>query len=401
LHWEGLYAILNCGHRRQFKLWRGVLMRFKVLLAVLCVILAVGYVTTSLASGFTGLREAQESEATESLPPDARSVLDAKLLEYLTQDTILRQWRLISQEVVCLATQATDTYYSASYKIRRVHTLNCASALDWPAVRGRLKFLSDRGAELTQGQRALLQRELDLWVTEITEYITKPQECYDLLKLVVLKEATPVIAPSAVRVFGEGPDGRFIPVSHDQIPSVLEAEGVAYSSMGRLIQSPGTASGETTILSLYDRFAATNYAVIYSSTATIHHCALQEDDTRTYQDTDYYSPYFDYYCDTDCANFVSQALNYGGIPADDTWIPYEDAWVNVTYLLNYMIENDYCEVATLGTCVAGYPIKIGSGHVVLMTYNDGVTEKYTGHTNDRKNAAWYHPSDAVYYRVIY
>jgi hypothetical protein len=58
-------------------------------------------------------------------------------------------------------------------------------------------------------------------------------------------------------------------------------------------------------------------------------------------------------------------------------------------------------VATLGTCVAGYPIKASSTHVVLMTYNDGVTQKYTGHTNDRRNATWNYPPAAVYYRVIY
>ena len=94
----------------------------------------------------------------------------------------------------------------------------------------------------------------------------------------------------------------------------------------------------------------------------------------------------------DCACFVSQCLKYGGIPtAASTWefpnaagMTY--AWQSVSALETYMLTTKgYWNTATRSTCNAGNVIKTSSSHIVLCTYNDTVTGRYTGHTNDRNN----------------
>ncbi|CAG8552002.1 12982_t:CDS:2 [Cetraspora pellucida] len=43
--------------------------------------------------------------------------------------------------------------------------------------------------------------------------------------------------------------------------------------------------------------------------------------------------------DVDCTNFASQVLYTGGIPKDNIWKPYSDAWFNVDKFYDYLINH--------------------------------------------------------------
>jgi len=135
---------------------------------------------------------------------------------------------------------------------------------------------------------------------------------------------------------------------------------------------------------------------------------------QVYQDKSKYNPqYIGYYC-TDCANYVSQAVHYGGIPTDSTWYPSSEsqAWNVVDYphsdddLFSYMWEH-YCWL----TIYRPYAVPGSMGmidrnsnnspdHATLIVYNDGSILKFSAHTSDHRNyplpSSW-----DVYFLVFY
>lgn len=76
----------------------------------------------------------------------------------------------------------------------------------------------------------------------------------------------------------------------------------------------------------------------------------------------------------DCTNFVSQALNFSGLPQTSNWKPYNAAWIMVVPLRDYLIKNnfaiEYNEISQnpLGTIIQFFsPIKERFSHSGIIT----------------------------------
>ncbi len=97
---------------------------------------------------------------------------------------------------------------------------------------------------------------------------------------------------------------------------------------------------------------------------------------------------------SDCANFVSQCLCYGGgIPQTSLWKPGHDNWIRTGYNNNggvvpYMVDSGYFyKENTRSKINAGCIVYWNEySHVGLVTYGDTVTIKFSAHTTARKNA---------------
>ena len=92
----------------------------------------------------------------------------------------------------------------------------------------------------------------------------------------------------------------------------------------------------------------------------------------------------------DCADYVSQALHFGGFPLEkDVWEPSVEsaAWINVYELFSHFSKpNRGTEVASLMSLVPGDLLFIHNSiweHVVMVSAINPV--RYSAHTNDRKN----------------
>jgi len=369
-------------------------------MVALCITLGLVYVAASSVIALSNHAQSSLAETSSARAnADTRVVLDAYVSGYLAKDSALRHWNLRSQEVTCVAVETTDTYCSATYQVHRVHTLNCPSAAEWPAVKGRLKYMQDHGRGLNEEHRVALQRDVDMWVKEISSYIAEPQDCYDTLQVIGLNGPGPAIDPSTIRVYGQGPEGEFIGISLGQIPSPADVERAAYEGTAELLA--GIKATGVAPLALYNRLAARDYANRYTSSPLTYMCGTNPN-PGCIQDTRKYNTAYAYICCNDCANFVSQSVAAGGILPDTVWKPGNSEWNFVPNLVTYMtVTNNYWQVTTLGNCVAGYPIVPTPTHIVLMVYNDGITRKYSAHTNDRLQANWYNPPEPVCYRVIY
>ena len=118
---------------------------------------------------------------------------------------------------------------------------------------------------------------------------------------------------------------------------------------------------------------------------------------------------------TDCANFVSKALNAGGIPEDKpgkwyraaTWGGWPgDHWFRTGYngdtgVVIYMTDKGYFYKETNENVVAAGCIMYwnNTSHVALVTYGDGSTIKYTQHGASQTKDTVYRNEDASFYKA--
>lgn len=105
------------------------------------------------------------------------------------------------------------------------------------------------------------------------------------------------------------------------------------------------------------------------------------------------NPYFPYYPKGDCQNFVSQCLDFGGIPRDVAWyvgsrywklvVEFED-WANRQKSFARVLS--WQENTTLGDVVQFYNARDGWHHSMIVTYRDSSGYLYvTGHTDNYIN----------------
>ena len=137
-----------------------------------------------------------------------------------------------------------------------------------------------------------------------------------------------------------------------------------------------------------------SYANSYSSNTTLT-CS----DGTTLQDENYYNGSYSFYECSDCANFVSQAIRYGGYTTDGSWYPYSYYWTNSIYLEDYLVTSGKIVFAgSLSSLQPGDIAWTGDlGHVVV--YSGVNPSRYTGHTNDRLLKNW--DSSLTKYGLLY
>lgn len=159
---------------------------------------------------------------------------------------------------------------------------------------------------------------------------------------------------------------------------------------------------------LYYRVRARDYARTYSSEATYNQtCPHGKHNINLSK----YNSSYTYYCHTDCANFVSQAIQHGYIPLDSSsydngWYVESKNWKTVTGMRRYFyVLKGYWKVSDYESCNAG-GIIINSNapkeyyHVNMCVQNDTVTRAYAAHNADHNNKSYsqgYWGSDTVLY----
>lgn len=134
----------------------------------------------------------------------------------------------------------------------------------------------------------------------------------------------------------------------------------------------------------YDRIRAKKYVETYSCgkcSSTSHSCANKS---------------YTFFSGNDCANFVSQAINYAGISRESNWKPYTTTWINTGWsssqygLVEYMVDQGFFfETSNKNKAFAGSIIYWNQySHVGMVNANDTVTMTYCSHTNDRKSSSF-------------
>ena len=174
-----------------------------------------------------------------------------------------------------------------------------------------------------------------------------------------------------------------------------------YSQNASMISTRGYSS--------YDRIAARDYAFNWTGSSVTncydhgYTCGMLQDRSKWNNDSYYF---IDTLTHSDCADFVSQCMYAGGIPIEPgKWQRFLDAdygwtWTYVPSLRNYMVDKGYWDTSSFYWANAGNILYWNdSSHIALITLNDGVTNRFTAHTNDRYNYVFYDSTGYNYYAI--
>lgn len=237
-------------------------------------------------------------------------------------------------------------------------------------------------------------------ITDIEPYIGKPDDTNFMFKYTIPKTKDSVASGSGQLLFEDME--QYFPANHILPKS---SEEMIKDGIKDIMTEINSSKLDKKLDFYYDRLAARDYAIANTSWATTwcpHHKCQQD---TTYWNTGHYPAYLYNFCHNDCADFVSQALAYGGIPKTSNWTrDYADqswtyAWQNVEGLRNYMINNGYW-IASSWTYATAGGIRVwpGHNHIGMIIKNDTVTREFAAHTYDRTHYAY--SDEGMEYYVI-
>lgn len=301
----------------------------------------------------------------------------------------------ISDASAYLMNQTMDENGNAVYIVETSfkRTLKAASALEIPAISGMIeakKQLEDP-VEIQAAEEYIAARIADME----ENYIGVEQDTN-----VTLRVTLPAVLPTSASLknaithetievecgIGEdeyGPLDAIAPRSateQQETGSALVEEAVSIAS---LMTDRGTPHNAT-ILD-YNRIAARNYARLFSCDK-----GISTDHPSCHNDK------YEFFEGNDCANFVSQCLENGGLPRDSQWYPYSSYWKTTgnsgSGLRQYITNNDlFFKTTNVNKAFAGSIINqlnsngTNAGHIGLIDQNDFSTVTFCAHTNCRNS----------------
>lgn len=369
-------------------------LRLRILIST---IVAVVLFCLPVVAGYAAVIHTNQ-ENTEKIDPVVSEQFKSIINDYVDKDASLRNWKVLDQKITQFASAQSGQDVSITFNIEQKHLLNFAKAEDSPALKGRLKHLQRNGKQLSANALAKANKEIEMWKRDINEYITTPQHSSDRIKVTATLDTSGIVKPDTVKFYAEDPVGNFSLISLQDIPSNESVEQDAFNTIKENATETQEGVVEPLAIVDYDRIAARDYVRTWVENTSTY-CS-----STTTQDKSNYNPSYTAYTCADCANYVSQGLYAGGIPTDSTWSPDTSAWIYVPSQVSYMVNQMYWIATTdLNECVAGFPFRMKTyDHVMMMSYNDGQTRLYCGHSSDRYDAKWYGgTADAYYYRVNY
>lgn len=278
-------------------------------------------------------------------------------------------------------TDLSVKYYVA---IRCETMLKATSVNELPYVQGMNQVLT---AKSTNNMQA---NAITSYIDELKEYI----DIYTTLAIDIIVEVNQ--QTSAVTLYYQDGNSTILcPVSVLSLDSnAMKQDGI--SDANALINKVNLLS--TKGYSNYDRIAARDYALSWSSNVTSCVCGLSSCIPK--YDNSYWNTNYSGYAHTDCTNFVSQCMYAGDLPTDTTWYIGSSTWRVGLTCRNYMVQAGYWDTSTFAAANAGNIIRWtdGSNHLGLITLNDTVTHRYTGHSRDRLNYVF---DDSIYFPCEY
>ncbi|NJD04009.1 MAG: hypothetical protein FIA99_15750 [Ruminiclostridium sp.] len=253
-------------------------------------------------------------------------------------------------------------------------------------------------------QVANVSKNIDFRLSGLKQYINQAADNNFYLK-VTADLSNDAIVQGSIKILAENLD-IYVPVEKLLPKSSAEMEAEGSNDMQFVIEEQESGYS-LSLCGDYNPSDARYYSSIYSTNPT--DCHDHGTSCGIYQDREWWNNYaYNYYaelCHNDCADLVSQALSYGGLPEDGTWYATKYTstrsltWVNTGYLKNYMTGNDYWRTTTYSSATEGAVMYTASNHVVMIAQNDTITHQYNGHTNDRYRANFSDSPSFVYYKL--
>lgn len=286
--------------------------------------------------------------------------------------------------------------YQADLLVSFGHVLKAKDAQEMPFIQGMLEEANVpassnreyvgaeqvRRSDFTEAQKDAVAQQVNFWVDEVESYIGEKQNTNILLRIVGKLNDGQFDAGQAT-VLAENID-HYIPVEEmfPAAPETLQNDG--REAVKSVTVEHSSSQVAPSLYPNYNRINARDYARLYTSNVPFtaaYKCDCGEN-LNVYRDMSKWNSNYPKLCHNDCANFVSQCLEAGGLPRDGTWAPGMNAWISVSAMEKYMLNTkSYWKESDFETTAAGGVIRMPS-HIVMISQNDTVTRRRCGHTND-------------------
>lgn len=163
--------------------------------------------------------------------------LKTQIKDYLTRK-YGRHYKILNTEISTITESVNESNAEAVFLTKVTHVLGGNTPAEWPPQRGRIKFLEENRANLSPDQIKLLQEKIDFWHKELQEYIDKPGEANEFLKIKADLGSGGAIEKDSVKLFYEDPMGNYLPVREEEWPAFKTAEELekeGYEEMRQLV----------------------------------------------------------------------------------------------------------------------------------------------------------------------
>ncbi|MCR4434206.1 MAG: amidase domain-containing protein [Caldiserica bacterium] len=360
------------------------------------------------------------SEAPNLVPltSDDLALYQLKVQSYITdwvRNYYSRYYRVNYIDTTVESLQVRSEQIEALAKVHLNKVLKAKNVEGLPFVQGMLQAIGLTSYNYQEGQEEKehlilvanpkfptekteeIIKALDDRYNELTSYIGVADDSYMNLKIEAKLKGNEY---ENVKLYLQQQDG-YVPAENMLPGSAEEMEKEGFSFMNSLLGAQALVA--PSLYPGYDRIKARDYANTWTSNSTElcpHGLAYR---TISYWNNSKW-PYFSNACHADCADYVSQALNAGGIPVDPgQWERLRDggnnwAWTSVPGLKTYMItQKGYWRASTWASASAGGVIVIPNYHVMMIVKNDTVERLYSAHTDDKKQCPYSNHTDWEYY----
>ncbi|MEG2378477.1 MAG: amidase domain-containing protein, partial [Clostridia bacterium] len=338
--------------------------------------------------------------------------------------TVTANFSATKNVVISAVTDWVNANYKEFYDIKDVHAdivrthttetatnytvaITCMTKLKAPSVKS-LPFIQGMYAKLSSSKiiSGTAKEAVDQYVNEV-DFTNE----YTSLSLdIVVAVSNSSKSAGLTMYFQDGMNTTLYPVEVLKLDSKQMYQD-GKSSVDAVVAKYQSAKNTVSLMgySPYNRVAARDYALAWTgSNVSVCYddgtsCGMLQN--RSLWNNSAY-PYISTLKHSDCADFVSQCMAAGGIPAESAkWDRFNDggngwSWTYVPGLKTYMTGKGYWDASTFAAANAGNILLWSDeSHVALITLNDTVTHRFTAHTNDRENYQFYSSVAYNYYTM--
>ncbi len=110
---------------------------------------------------------------------------------------------------------------------------------DFPVQKGKMKYLEENKDKLSPDQIQKAEENIELWNKELLQYIDKPNECNEFLKIKAGFFWMGVIKDDTVEFYSQDPMGNYLPVKEEDWTSFKTPEelvDLGYEEMRKLVE---------------------------------------------------------------------------------------------------------------------------------------------------------------------
>jgi len=327
-------------------------------------------------------------------------------LEKLVQKQIKSyHWKVSSLNYNEISNSLNNNEVEVIWSVELKHKLDYDKPESVPALKGKIRRYNELKSNLPVNELDLIQRDLDSWKSNLTNYINEEQDMSEYIKITAIINDENQIVAGSVKEYIQ--DGEEFVAADDfiKVPDLASQEKTAYENLEKdtirnaKANDPNTKSSVITPNFWVDYYHPSD-AVAYANKWVKNTTNPCKSGSSTVQNSNNYNPAYSWYQCNDCANYVSQCLYAGGIPTDATWKPNSSTWIQAYPLVNYMVNNSYAVQYSYATVpVGGIAKDLNVEHVYIVTYNDGSVVKCNAHSNDRLGVVLSSSYSAAYYKI--